>query len=269
MTTRKVLVGIVAGLSLFGACSQATPAGPAPAATTEPSTPAASQPATSAPPSGDLAIDDFMERVVAAHHDVRTYTIDMTMQTTMSGQSMTMVMKGVVDQTDRSNINMSMDMDMGGMAMKTLKIDGAMYLQMGATGKKWMKVPKDQMAQYDTTTESADITAGMVKAKDAMKKIEKLGDEPVDGVATSHYRITIDADGLSKMTGADASISGETFAYDVWLDDADLVRKVAMDVKTDADGEKTPMTVDGVMGHYNEPVSITAPAAKDVVEMGG
>ena len=29
------------------------------------------------------------------------------------------------------------------------------------------------------------------------------------------------------------------------------------------------MTVNGVMGHFNEPVNIKAPDPKDVVEMGG
>lgn len=267
MIRNRILVAFAAGMTLLAGCATAAPV---PAQTAPASVPPASDaPATSAAAPAGSDIDDFMAKVVAAQKGVKTYTLDMSMETVMAGQPAKIVMKGVVDQSDPANINMSMDMDFAGMQMKTLKVDGAMYLKMAATGKQWMKVPKDQMAQYESATDSADLTAGMEKAKGAMKKIDLVGDETIDGVAVHHYRITVDAAGLSEMTGSDAKISGDTFDYDVWLDDANLMRKVSMDVKADADGEDLPMTVNGVMGHFNEPVNIKAPDPKDVVEMGG
>jgi hypothetical protein len=267
MSTKQLVVGIVAGLSLFTACTPA--AQPAAPAATAPESPAASAPPSSAAAPGGIDIDAFMSTMVAAQKGVKTYTIDMSMKTEMAGKPAKIVMVGVVDQTDRSNITMSMDMDMAGMKVSMLKINGDMYLQLGATGKKWMKVPKDQMAQYEGTTDSADMTVGMEKARSAMKKIELVGDEAVDGTATRHYRITVDADGLSKITGSDAKIAGDTFDYDVWLDGANLLRKVAMDVKAKTQGEDLPMVVAATMGHYDEPVVIKAPGKDDIVEMGG
>ncbi len=262
MNTRQ-LVGTVAGLMLLAACAQpAQPAAPGASS-------AASVPATSAGASDGNDIEGFMGAVVAAQRAVRTYAIDMRMQAPVAGSQTEIVMKGVIDQTDPANINMRMDMDMGGLAMKTLKVDGDMYVQLGATGTKWMKVPKDQMAQYESTTDSADLTVGLEKAKGAMKSIDLVGEEAVDGVATKHYRITVDAKGLSSITGSDASLADEDFAYDVWLDASSRLRKVAMDVTARADGEDLPLKVAATMGRYDEPVSITAPAAKDVVEMDG
>jgi hypothetical protein len=164
---------------------------------------------------------------------------------------------------------MEMKMDLGELGeMTSLKIKGDMYIKMAALGGHWMKVPKSQMDQYESTTDSADITAGMEKAKSAMKSITLVGDEAVDGVPSHHYRITVDAKGLSKISGSSDTIADSDFDYDVWIDDASLLRKVAMDVKAKADGEDVPMKMNGVMGHYNEPVSIKAPDPKDVVEMG-
>lgn len=268
MTTRLILAALAAGLGLLAGCSQGAPPATAPGAP-EPASSTSAAPATQAAPAGD-DVSAFMDKVMAAHKEVKTYTIEMSLETAVAGTPTTMTFKGVVDQSDRSSIDMSMDINMGGTGtMKTLKVDGAMYLQLGGAGTKWMKVPKAKMAQYEGTTDSADITAGMEKARGAMKKIEAVGDETVDGVATHHYRITVDAAGLSKISGSSASVADADFDYDVWIDDAGLVRKVAMDVPAKAGDDDVPMKMSGVMGHYNEPVSIKAPADKDVVEMGG
>jgi hypothetical protein len=164
---------------------------------------------------------------------------------------------------------MSMDMDVAGMQMKLLKVDGDMYVQLGATGKQWLKVPKSQMAQYEGTADSADLTAGLEKARSATKKVTYVGDEAVEGTNTRHYVITMDSAGLSKLTGSGATLSGETFDYDLWLDEAGRMRKVAMDVKAEVEGKSLPMTMAGVMGHYDEPVDITAPAKEDVTNLPG
>ncbi len=269
MIRNRILVGVVAGFTLLTGCATgaANPAQPGTA-----SVPAGSSaPATSQAPAagGELSIDQFLSQVAAAQAGVKTYTMDMTMETAMMGKAAEITMKGAVDQTDPSSPDMKMDMELGGMEMKLLKVGGDMYVQMAATGKKWMKVPKSQMGQYEDTADSADLTAGLEKAKAAMKKIELVGEETVDGANTRHYRITMDAAGLAKMTGSDAKIAGDTFDYDIWLDDASRARKVAMNVSAEVDGKDLPMKIAGVMGHYNEPVDIKAPNKADVTELPG
>lgn len=269
MIRNRILVGLVAGITLLTGCATGA-ANPAQTGTA--GVPAdSSAPATSqAPaPAKELSIDEFMSQLAAAQAGVKTYTMDMTMETAMMGNAAEMTMKGAVDQTDPSDVDMKMDMELGGMEMKLLKVDGDMYMQMAATGKKWMKVPKSQMDQYEDTTESADLTAGLEKAKAAMKEIALVGEEAVEGTNTRHYRITMDAAGLAEMTGSDARIAGDTFDYDIWLDDANLVRKVAMEVEAEADGKDLPMKIAGVMGNYNEPVDIKAPNKPDVTELPG
>nr|WP_300151737.1 DUF6612 family protein [Propionicimonas sp.] len=261
MTTKSFLIGLVAGLSLFSACSTAAP----PAATT----PGTSAPAatTSAPAGGGVAADDVIGRIAAAGAGVKTYSMDMDMTMALMGEETTITMAGVIDQTDPANVKLSSDMEFAGMKMKMLQVDGEMYMQMDAAGDSWMKVPADQMSQYEASMNSMDLGARLQEVKDSVKQVENLGEETVDGVRTTHHRLTIDASALTKMTGSEGEIDADAFSYDVWVDEADLVRKVAMDLKAKIEGKSLPITVNGTMSHYNEPVTIKAPPKDKIVDM--
>lgn len=261
------LLAVAASFVLLAGCATTAPA---PAQTgASGTTGAASAPATSqAPaPGGALSVDEFMAQLKNAQTGVKTYTMDMSMETEMLGKPAKVVMSGAIDQTDPSQPDMSMEMDVAGMKMKLLKVDGAMYIQMAMTGEKWLKVPESQMAQYEGTADSGDMVAGMEKAKAAMKKVTLVGEESVDGVQARHYVITMDSAGLSQLTGSGAKITGDTFDYDIWLDGSGRMHKVAMKVSAEVDGKAMPMTMAGIMGHYDEPVDIKAPAKEDVSEM--
>lgn len=260
MSARSFLIGLVAGLSLFSACSTAAP----PAATT----PGASVPeVTTSAPGGGAAADDVIGRMSAAGAGVKTYSMDMDMTTALMGEETTITMSGVIDQTDPANVKLSSNMEFAGMKMKMLQVDGEMYLQMDAAGDTWMKVPADQTSQYETSMSSMDLGAKLQQVKDSVKKVENLGEETVDGVRTTHHRLTIDASALAKMTGSEGEIDADSFTYDLWLDEADLVRKVAMDLKAKIEGKSLPIKIDGTMSHYNEPVTIKAPPKDKIVEM--
>jgi hypothetical protein len=258
MIRKRVPLAVLFGFVLVAGCSAGTTA---PAQTAPASVPAA--------PGQDLTADGFMNALVAAQAGVKTYTMDMTMETEMVGKATKVTSKGTVDQTDKNRVNMLMDTDVGGMKMTLLKVDGDMYVKMPLTGEKWLKVPQSQMAQYEGTAGSTDLAAGLEKARSAMRKVTLVGDEVIDASFTHHYRITMDSAGLSQVTGSGATILGDTFDYDIWLDEAGLIRKVAMDVKAEVDGKAVPMKMDGVMGDYDAPVTITAPAKEDVADLPG
>lgn len=261
MTRNHILVGLAAGLVLFTACT------PAASPATQPivSAPAGSAPATS--DAGGGGVDDVLARMAAASAQVKTYAMEMTMDMAVMGKEATITMAGQVDESDKSNVKMAMDMEFAGMKMKMLQVDGEMYMKLDATGDMWMKVPEDQMSQYETTTDSTDVVAKLQEVRDSIKMIESLGTETVDGVQTTHHRISIDGSALSKLTGADGEIDADAFVYDIWLDDADLVRQVSMDLDTKIEGETVPFRVDGRMSRYNEPVDIKAPPKNQIMDM--
>ena len=258
MIRKRALLAALFGFVLLAGCSVGIAA---PDRTAPASVPAA--------PGQDLTADGFMNALVAAQAAVKTYTMDMAMETEMVGKATKVTSKGSVDQTDKTRISMLMDTDVGGMKMTLLKVDGELYVKMPLTGEKWLKVPRSQMAQYEGTAGSTDLAAGLEKARSAMKKVTLVGDEAIDGGNTRHYRITMDSAGLSQVTGSGATILGDTFDYDIWLDEAGLIRKVAMDVKAEVEGKAVPMKMDGMIGDYDAPVTIIAPAREDVADLPG
>lgn len=262
MTRNRLLAGIVAGLTLLSACSQAAPPATQPVA----SVPASA--GQSAPDAG-VGAGDIIDRLSAAQAGVKTYAVDMSMDTAMMGNQAKISMTGKVDQTDPAKVKMDLSTDFAGMKMKLRQLGDEMYLQLDAAGDTWMQVPADQRSQYDTTTGSTDLSAKLREVKDSVKQVEKVGEESVDGTPTTHYRIDIDGSALSKLTGSDGEIDADAFTYDVWVDAADLVRKVSMNLEAEIDGKSMPFKIDGTMSHYNEPVTIEAPPKDKIVEMPG
>lgn len=266
---RKFLIASLAvGLAFLTACSQpAAPVAPASSGASAPATPAAAGSATATPtPAAGSAVDDFLTKMGEGQAAVKTFKINMKTKTAVNGTDVSMTMKGVVDQTDSSDIDISATMTVAGMKMKMIKVDGAMYMQMAATGKKWIKLPESQMAQFEGSTR-VDYAAQFAKAKDSIESVEVVGQETVGGVPTSHYRIVLDADALAKMSGnSDQSypVTSDTFNYDVWLDDANRPRRITMSLTVEAGGKKMPMSIQSVMSDYNKPVTITAPPKSQI-----
>ena len=265
MTRKYALAGVIAGLTLFAACTTA------PAAVT--TTAASSAPAqTAAAPGGQENVDDFIARIVAAQATVRTYSVELNTKTAIGGTEMTIKGDGVVDQTDRNAMNIAMNMDMGGLEMELIKLGDQMYIKMAAAGDSWFSIPKDKMDQYSSGTH-VDYAEMLANAKESITKVTYVGDDTVDGTSTSHYRLTMAGDALGKMggTGTETStkVDGDSFDYDLWLDDADLTRKVAMELTMVVESQKVPMKLLSSVGDYNEPVTITAPSKDKISELPG
>lgn len=259
MRTSKLLALLTLGLVLIAGCG--TPA-PGPNGSS-------GSGATSAPaPAGEVSVDDFVSQITKAQADVKTYTMDLTMQAASDGKPTTMKLTGQVDQTDPKHRNMKMETDFAGTKMTLLVVDGISYIQMPSLGGKWMQVPESQ--QSPNTPESSDPTASFVKAKGSIKKIAYIGDEDVDGTKTKHYQVTMDAKALGQVTGnGDAKLSGDTFEYGVWMDDAGLIRRMSINTNASFGDTMMPFVMDAKFSGINQPVDIKAPSKDQLIQMGG
>ncbi|MFF5964061.1 DUF1396 domain-containing protein [Streptomyces collinus] len=214
-------------------------------------------------------------------------------------------MKGTVPESGRvegeasmrlkPTIAMSMKMQApeqaAGETVEIRLVDKAMYLGGGAEmakemdGKRWLKfdlsgsdAAKDldkmgstSQAEQNPATESTFLTGA--------KDVKKVGSEKVDGVETTHYTGTVT---LADLRASLKDSKGETreqreksikqyeklgvdkLTMDMWVDGEDHTKQFRMKGQAD----KGPMDMTITFLDYNKPVTVTAPPAKDVADLG-
>jgi hypothetical protein len=151
-------------------------------------------------------------------------------------------------------------------------------------GKTWVKVDVaraasakgidlDQLVQT-TQTNPAELLSTLVHSKGS----QKVGDETIDGVAATHYRVTVDPQEalVGKLTGELrtrleqllAKQSIHELPVDVWVDGDDLVRRLKLDVPRLASSSTAggPVTFVEDLSGYGDPVTVELPAAAGVVD---
>lgn len=254
-------------VALLAGCGSPAPSAPSGPASSPPpavtSAPAATDPApspseTSAAPGGsELSVDDFLQRVSGAK--LKTYTMDMEMSMTIEGQQVAFTTSGSFDATDPADPNSHMKMNIGGVEMEMILLDGAAFMKAAAAGDQWMKVdPKDAAEMGGTSgSEIGQWTEDYAKN---VEKVELVGDEDLNGLTVTRYRLTMKPGALDNLGMEDVEITATGVVFDVWVDGDGFTRKFAMDMDGDV-----PVAMTATLNDINEPVTIEAP--EDWVEM--
>lgn len=250
MIRKWLALGIVAGVSLFSACSSASTTANSGAATTA-AAPASSGEQTSA------AAANSMEQIANAMAGVKTYSMTMTMNVDSSMAKTKTKIEAVVDVTDPSASKMKGTTTTSGIEVKLIKIGDKIWVKGATTGGKWQKLPASS-AQV-SATDSADMTKALQQMQAAVSETTTVGTETVDGVEATHYKFVIDVAAYNKALGGKAVVSGDTFDYDVWADADGLMRKMETTMKMDVSGQKIESNLSATMSDFNEPVTIKAP----------
>jgi hypothetical protein len=99
--------------------------------------------------------------------------------------------------------------------------------------------------------------------ENGLRKVEFVGEESVHGEDLEHYLLTVDFREAAKAQGMPRTAGmPRTVAYDMWLDDAALMRRVELEM-----AQQISMVME--MSEWGEPVSIKPPARRDIVETPG
>jgi LppX/LprAFG-like lipoprotein len=133
-------------------------------------------------------------------------------------------------------------------------------------GKPWLKVdlsdPSNPLgAMFGKITDNLGPGQLLTTLK-SLSTVRSLGDETVDGVAATHYRLTVDTAKLGSALGLDQSQLGQhaslpkTVSYDVWVDAS--ARPVKVSLTTSAGAMELHFS------RWNEPVHVQAPPASQV-----
>ena len=215
----------------------------------------------------ELSVDDFYPSVMAAMREAETFRFETTsdagaQQQTMSGQAR------------YSDDGMEMKASStGAQAMELILLGHAMYMKSPGlgTGDKWVKIDlSDPDSLFGMIGKATDPEV-MFKAMATPKKLELIGTEDVDGVATNHYRITMDpAQYLDAMEfpAAMEDMLPDELVTEMWVDGDSLPRKFAQTIEVPAMGGGAPTTssTQGTYTDFGADVQIGAPPADQVTE---
>ena len=255
--TRFAAVLVAVPLALAGCSGSQTPADQAAGS------PSASQSVAASPtPGQEVDKDAFFADVQKAMLEKKTYTMSMVMEN--GGQKVTMTGAGDLSDQNRPKADMTMSTDGTGEQMHMIMDGESIYMQMPGVAEKgkFVKMPLQALSQAG----GQDLSTMMNPAENlkatqaAVEKVVYSG--PDSGL--HKYTVTIDPRKLQQAVATAApSPSGvpETLTYDVWLDDARLMRKMVMTVE----GTTMTMTTD----KFGEPVTIVAPPQESVTQMPG
>ncbi len=168
-------------------------------------------------------------------------------------------------------------------------VDKAMFIGGGAAaaaemdGKSWIKFDLSALGAGAGESLGAAGQADKNPAQESTfltgsKDVKEVGTETVDGVKTTHYAgtVTLDEfrDSLKKETKATREtreksleqyekLGIEKFTMDLWVGEDELTKQFRMRGAAD----KGPLDMTITFDDFNKPVSIAAPAAKDVADL--
>ena len=215
----------------------------------------------------ELSAADFYPAVMEAMREAETFTFETV--TDAAGQVQTMT--GEARYGD-DGIEMKAS-STGAQQMELILLGQAMYMkspQLG-TGDTWVKIDlSDPDSLFGMIGKATDPEV-MFKALEEPKKLELVGAEDVDGVATNHYRITLDPTkylAAMDFPAAMADMLPKELVTEMWVDADDLPRKFAQTIEVPAAGGGQPTTssTEGTYADFGTDVEIEAPPASEVTE---
>jgi hypothetical protein len=147
-------------------------------------------------------------------------------------------------------------------------------------GKSWIRIDLQKAGKAlgldfnqltGAASQSPTQSFELLKAQGAFSEI---GTETVGGIETKHYRGTVDLNDSLKAGGATAEVvqrlidagAPASIPFDVWIDDAGLVRQVKERFDQTLNGTVSSIAMTMTMSDYGSDVNVSAPPADEVFD---
>ncbi|MEU3937864.1 hypothetical protein AB0E85_38440 [Streptomyces sp. NPDC029044] len=214
-----------------------------------------------------------------------TAKVKLRVQTSARGASQTANGQGAVDLDDGDSV---MTLTVQGQQIEQRVVDEVLYQKMpkgqAPGGKPWIKIDLRKVAaQQGTGDQSMSDPAQSAAYAKAItdKDVTKKGTATLNGVETTHYRVSVDVAELPNGDTLRKQV-GPTLPMDVWLDDEGRMRRQQIDMtvkapeatqRSSADASSAPekVTVRTVMDFtdFGTEVEADEPPAGQVTDMTG
>ncbi|WMD06530.1 hypothetical protein [Streptomyces sp. FXY-T5] len=213
-----------------------------------------------------------------------TAKVKLRVQTSGRGASQTADGQGAVDLDDGDSV---MTVTVRGQQIEQRVIDRVLYQKMpkgqAPGGKPWIRIDLGKVAARQGTDQSMSDPAQSAAYAKAItdEDVTEKGSATVNGVKTTHYRVSVDVAGLPDGDTLRKQV-GPTLPMDVWLDDEGRMRRQQIDMtvkapqatqrsSSDASSAPEKVTVRTVMDFtdFGTEVEADAPPAGQVTDMTG
>lgn len=221
-----------------------------------------------------------------------TFAADMSMKMTGAGQG-AVSFTGQMQYQVKPDLAYAMkfdDMSVGGQTMAGMEqrlVGRTMYMKMpsmpqlggGNAAKPWLKISLDELGRQsglniDQLLQQSQQMDPVQNTKmlTASKDVREVGKETVDGVETTHYTGTYRVEDAVAQLPADqqdairktyGQLGMDDMKFDLWVDDQQLPRKMAMKSQQTASGV-LDMTI--TYRDFGKPVNIAEPPASQVTD---
>jgi hypothetical protein len=232
-----------------------SPSPSASSAADDPSDPAITGDASDGPaaaPGERLTKDNLVATMLAAMRDKKTAHMSMKIGSSVNADA------DVRYSTDSTEMKMSMDM--GSTKAVVILVDGVVYMQQSAGGK-FVKIDKDTPGMGSIVEQMSGLSPdGSIAAmRGALKKVEYVGTDTVDGTKVTKYRVTADTSAMAATLGSAAQGADlpKTVTYTLYVDGDNLMRRIDMTIA----GQDIQMLVT----NWGKPVDIAAPPASQIM----
>ncbi|MFP5318131.1 MAG: LppX_LprAFG lipoprotein [Acidimicrobiia bacterium] len=151
-----------------------------------------------------------------------------------------------------------------------------------AATKPWIRIDLGTLGQQAGVDigslgqlRSVDPSQALRFLEGAVDDMEEVGEEPVRGEATTHYRGTVDlrkardevdADARPAVDQAIESLGTSTFPADVWVDDEGRLRKLAFEIARTDSGPSSAGRVELELYDFGTTVDVQIPAADQTTD---
>ncbi len=214
--------------------------------------------------SGALSSDEIIPAVYQAA--LKAGSAHMAM--TMKGQGALRAQGDVSYAGGGSTMQMTMSMPaMGAGKMEMRYVGKVLYLQIPGVAQpgKYLAIdPSDKRSpiakNFAGLSEQMDPLSSVKSMRSAVKSAELVGRGQLQGTPVEHYQVVVDTAKVfeAKKQAVPAGMPG-TLTYDMWLDQAHLMRKMVF--------EMTGTSLEMTMSKWGRAVRVQRPAAADLVQV--
>lgn len=215
-----------------------------------------------------LTKQSFAASVTAATSQAQS--VHMTGSFSVQGQQVTMSADESLGGTSINDAAAAMTVDIAGMGSVEVRlVAGVAYINAGKLGlpgtstKPWMKVDLSDTSNplgAAFAKMAAMNPARLMQAFKSISTLTEVGTETVDGIQSTHYKVTVDTakvgDLLGMPQGAAAGSLPKSVSYDVWVDGTNRPVQVTMN--------NAMFTVDLHFSRWGQAVHVVAPPASQV-----